>query len=403
MRSSLAAKLNTLVNKPVQAQVIARSEPRIEPIEHSCMIMDDAEPLSYYNGLTDVRANHVRLMNAPYDKKKRAAVDENAFAGFDIRKALFLDTETTGLHGAGVFAFLIGLGFVDGDCFVTRQILARNNFEEASMLSIANDLLADASCVVTFNGKSFDMPLVCDRFRYARRMYGLKLDARRAEDLPHIDLLHASRRIYKPRLGKCSLGNLEERVLGIERDTDHDIPGELIPERYYDYQRTGDFSLLEPILSHNREDVRSMARIIIKLAESYDEPESLDPVDLYHLGVSMAKSGETSRARACFESCVGNMTGSALIRLAEIAKQAGNADEAVLYYKKSIEVCGDSHDSFEPYVALAKLMEHRYNDARAALAYTRRAFMCASVSEMAELEKRRRRLVRKIEKGRHTY
>jgi uncharacterized protein YprB with RNaseH-like and TPR domain len=173
--------------------------------------------------------------------------------------ALFLDTETTGLAGGtGTMAFLIGLGWFDEGHFHVRQILARDFSEEKAALFYLSQIASQKKFLVTFNGKAFDVNLLSTRYILNR----LKSDL---AGLPHLDLLHPSRRILAHRLENSRLVTLEEQVLGVQREGD--IPGWEIPQRYFDWLRRRDGRLLAAIFEHNRLDVISMATLTAHLIE----------------------------------------------------------------------------------------------------------------------------------------
>ena len=133
---------------------------------------------------------------------------------FDIRKCLFLDTETTGLSGgAGTVAFLVGVGWVDGDALVTEQYLLREYADEPELLHRLAERMDAFDCVCTFNGRNFDMPLLEARFTMCRMRD-------RWRDLENLDLLHPARRVWKMRMGSCRLSRIEEIILGTPREGD---------------------------------------------------------------------------------------------------------------------------------------------------------------------------------------
>ena len=194
---------------------------------------------------------------------------------FDPRSVIFLDTETTGLSGgAGTVAFLVGVGRWSDVGFTVEQYLMRDYDEERPMLMELQESLAGAQAFVTFNGKAFDIPLLQSRFVLARQRWPL---ARAV----HLDLLHPARRIWKLRLGSCCLASLETRVLGVIRDAD--IPGHLIPQVYFRFVHTRNPQGLGNILSHNRQDIETLARLAIRMGEIFSDQasEELDPVDLF--------------------------------------------------------------------------------------------------------------------------
>ena len=198
-------------------------------------------------------------------------------APFDPRRALFLDTETTGLSGgAGTVAFLVGLGRVEGDRFAVYQYLMPNYGAEPLLLEKVAALVREAEALVTFNGRSFDVPLLRSRFVMCRME-----DPTR--DMPHLDLIHPARRAWKLRLKDCSLGHIEESVLGIRRE--NDIPGSEVPERYFSFLKSGDMSLLEDIVSHNRQDIVSLEALLARLSRAYAAPlEQTSMLDVFSLG-----------------------------------------------------------------------------------------------------------------------
>jgi len=177
---------------------------------------------------------------------------------------LFVDLETTGLSGgAGTYAFLVGVGRFDehGD-FITRQYVLDRIVDERCFLQSIADHLSTAGALVSFNGKSFDLPLLETRFQYHRLPWT-------ADRLPHVDVLHPARRFWRNdhHIGldepTCSLGALERSVLGAGRDDD--IPGLEAPGRYFQFLRSGDASPLAGVIAHNRLDLLSLAGLTVRL------------------------------------------------------------------------------------------------------------------------------------------
>ncbi|MDR1569616.1 MAG: ribonuclease H-like domain-containing protein [Oscillospiraceae bacterium] len=386
-------------------------------VETACWARDETTPLREFDGLLDVTVEHARLLRGESaggglsDSSKISGVSDevpreassgmgrrdgvprdldgsfDSFDSFNVRRALFVDTETTGLRGSGTVAFLIGVGWLEGERFVTRQLLMRDYSQESSQLNIYADMLQDAEWIVSFNGKSFDVPLLRDRFIMNR------LTARWRE-LPQLDLLHAARRVWKLRLGSCTLQRLESEIMGMPREDD--LPGSLIPERYFEYLRTSDFSLLEDILLHNARDVRSLALLLGKLARTYDGAHSQEsPLDVYALGRSLDRAGETERARQCYKRAAATAEASERARaaLAESYRKSGEWLDARAVLEQ-MTFAGEG--GVKPYVELAKLSEHRQHNAADALRLTRAAMMRALPGELPDLEKRRRRLIRKL-------
>lgn len=167
---------------------------------------------------------------------------------------VFFDIETLGLFSRPIILFGIGT-FENGRLRVYQYLLRDIEEEEAALLATAEHLSGDHPALVTFNGKSFDLPYVTDRLAY----YGLGTPA----EIPHYDMLHFSRRRWKGELSSLRLTALERDILGISRDGD--IPGQMVPEFYATYQRTGNVGPLVPILEHNCQDVVSLAKLFFHL------------------------------------------------------------------------------------------------------------------------------------------
>ena len=316
---------------------------------------------------------------------------------WDIRRVLFLDTETTGLSGgAGTVAFEIGIGFIDARGMVIRQYVMRDYSEEGPMLAEIASLLARFDTVVSFNGKSFDLPLLESRMVMNRIRIALT-------QMPQLDLLHAARRVYKLRLKRCNLSSLEEAVLGHARCDD--LPGAQVPQRYFDYVKTKEFALLEDVLRHNFDDVKSLACLTGHLCSVFRRPQAIvHPQDLYGVGKTLMRGGNTQKARTCFK-ILGHSTLSAKahMHLAVSYKKEKDWQEVIHTCKTMI---AQGAGGVWPYIELAKYYEHiaknpdcalRY--ASGALAYTLNTAPLLGQDERdAELiRKRIERLKKKIE------
>ena len=275
-------------------------------------------------------------------------------------RLLFLDTETTGLSGgAGTVAFEIGAGWIEPRGMVIRQYVMRDYGQEADMLREVASLIARADTIVTFNGKSFDLPLLESRMIMNRiRVH--------VTDMPHLDLLHAARRVYKLRLGRCNLTALEEAVLGKTRRDD--LPGAQVPERYFTYLKTGEFALLEDVLRHNFDDIQSLAELTAVICSAYCQPELLRyEQDILSVGKTLLHGRRTQQARNCLK-ILGHSTlaPQAHLYLASSYKQGREWTEAAELWKTMI---AKGEGGAWPYIELAKYYEHVQHDYDKALRY----------------------------------
>lgn len=311
----------------------------------------------------------------------------------DVEKQdiLFLDTETTGLsHGAGTVAFLVGVGYFEGDSFVVRQYLMRDYDEEVFLLQKVMQHLASKTTLCTFNGASFDMPLLDTRFTMQRM--------RNPYHLQHIDLLHVARRVWKMRLKSCRLSRLEERVLGIVREDD--LPGALVPERYFQYLKTKNETLLSDILEHNAQDIISLAHLLHQLVVMHESPCLEKPKeDVYSLGRVYEMRGRMEGARMCYRAAdKGSLSAMARARIAETYRREGNSEQAAKVYDTMIR---SGQGGIAPLIAMAKICEHKRRDIPSALEYTKKAIvLCAEKDspDMPGLQKRFERLMKKARK-----
>lgn len=318
----------------------------------------------------------------------------------DPYRVLYIDTETTGLStGAGTVAFLVGLGYLQGDCFVVKQFLMRDYCDESPMLIEIESIMKDFDMLVTFNGKTFDLPLLRTRFLMNRIPQAVL-------EMPHADLLHIARRIFKMRLSKCNLSHLEEAVF-LKPRSDDDLPGALIPQRYFDYLKTGQFSLLTDVLEHNKQDIASLCQLLAHMAYMYDHPDTIvHQQDVFSIGVALEKRHMVEKARHCYYlSLSGATSAMSHHRLAISYRRTNELDDACRMFEKMI---ARKEGGIMPHIELAKLYEHRLHDIDKALYHVRNAiilyaeptlFADAAVQDTQNaLQYRYDRLMRKKEK-----
>ena len=225
---------------------------------------------------------------------------------------LFLDTETTGLSsGTGTYVFLIGLAhFEDGELVLTQHLLRDLGAEHEFVEHLKAELEPFRACA-SYNGKTFDLPLLRTRFVMALR-------SELTVDEGHLDLLHPARRLWKDRFGSTTLRQLEESVLDDGRITD--IPGSCIPDAYFHYLRKGDEAIIAPVLEHNARDVVSLVRIADHVARAVLAARTGRAPDHAPAAFALARlferTGELEAAYACYESAYYDGDNALRVRLA---------------------------------------------------------------------------------------
>ncbi len=297
---------------------------------------------------------------------------------------LWLDLETTGLSGgSGTRAFLVGIGRLEGDGLALRQYLLTDLDRETALMSAIAREVASAGALVTFNGKSFDWPLLRDRATVA----GFRLPT-----LPHWDVLHPSRTLWG---SPCDLGHLQGAVLDDRRTAD--VPGEWIPSLYRAWL-DGDGEALDGVCAHNRADLWALAGVAARLCAILECGPRVGalPPELYGLGRLYEKLGATEAAVSAYLAChaAGGREGGQ--RAATVLKRLGRHPEAVPLWEAGRR---GPVPSVQAAVELAKYLEHRRKDPSAALAVIREALRLApwlGPRHRGELEHRLARLSRKV-------
>jgi len=326
--------------------------------------------------------------------------DKN-FAQRDLSSALFLDLETTGLSGGvGVIPFLVGLAYFRDDRFQIRQFFLGDLAEEAQFISELRRFFdqMDFRSLVTFNGKAFDLPLLETRFIFHREVLPLS-------GLPHLDFLFSARCLWSHKHESCRLYHLAQQIL--EADREEDIPSSEIPHRYFEYLRTGDFSLIEPILYHNQEDLLSLLGIVVSGSALFGEEkrEGLEPaadaMDLFGAARLLERTGESERsARIMRRALEGRLSEEiavlAKMKLASHFKRIRDWPSAVGLWQELA-----SHNHPACCRELAIYYEHRERNYEMARQFALRGLSAAS-GALRGLEKdftrRLERLQRKLEK-----
>ncbi|HHU61829.1 MAG TPA: hypothetical protein GXZ55_07725 [Natronincola sp.] len=334
----------------------------------ACYVVEKSFPLSEYHGhwaLGKAYNNSYACLEKLGQRPPKA---------FHMQNALFLDTETTGLAGGtGTYAFLVGLGTFTESNFIVKQFLMRDYNEELAMLYLLNKELKSKNTIISFNGKTFDLPLLQTRFTISR----LPLEGAKGKD--HLDLLHMARRLWRHKLASCSLNSLETHVLGITRHDD--IPGFEIPSRYFEFLHTGQGHILKQVLDHNVIDILSMATLSHRLATTakLKPEECVCPWEAEALAKQAFSTRDYSLSLAYYtaarnHSQNGEQYSRILHSTALIHKRMGQLDDACLLWKKLLEV---NENDLLAHEELAKYYEHRLKDLNSAQRVTKHALAIA--------------------------
>jgi uncharacterized protein len=327
---------------------------------------------------------------------------------------VFFDLETTGLSGgAGTQAFLVGCAWCEEDgAFVTRQYLLTRYADERPLLERVTGELTRAGALVSFNGKSFDAPVLETRYLFHRLAWV-------GADVPHVDVLHPARQFWKRPAAvargfqpsdesSCSLVALERDVLGFHRMGD--VPGFEIPERYFYFVRSGDARPLAAVLEHNRLDLLSLAALTSRLLHlSRVGPcEARDAREALALGRVYARAGREDCARAAFEYSVETSARArhrddvrldALRALAMSLRRAREYARAAVCWREILDTPGCppllAKDAAE---ALAIHHEHRARDLAAAKTFALRIGQAGMPGMNAAVRHRLERLDRKLDR-----
>ena len=315
----------------------------------------------------------------------------------DLRRPLFLDTETTGLSGGtGTVAFLVGLAWREADGLTLAQYFLRDFDEENALLWAVGECVREAGVIVSYNGRCFDWPLLQTR-----------LVMRRAEwpAPPHFDLLTMARRIFKPRLPDCALQTIEQAVLDLHRADD--LPGSLIPSRYFAWLRDGDPHVLDPVFTHNRQDVLSMALLLARFEAVLRSSDDLHPLDRFGRARFLELRGFHDDAIRAYRQLwqlrpkgpTAVLGGALGLRLARLLRRQGRWEEARLI----LEECWRTQSYPYPVaIELAKLLEHQARDPSAARRIVGDALRLLALAAVpnpqwrADLERRLQRLDRRL-------
>lgn len=316
-------------------------------------------------------------------EKLAAWAEDTRVALLPAERFLFLDTETTGVWGTGTMAFLVGTGRFEAGGFRQVQYFLREPIEERAMLEALNASVSGEDALVTFNGKSFDLPLLRSRYLTNAAPHPFR-------DLPHVDLLHLARRLWRELLPSRALGDLEVSWLGVHR-TEEDIPGWMIPQMYIDYLHTGDARPLASVFYHNSMDVLSMASLLehlaIKLATPLETSEHHS--ERYAIGRLYADVGFAEEAIEVFQKTLAmdipkESRYRLVVHLAGLFRRRGDYEAALPLWEQAA-----ADGQVYALVEIAKYYEHRARQVPRAIEYTQRAITLLSAGNTSDFERSR--------------
>ena len=317
-----------------------------------------------------------------------------------LEQMLFLDTETTGLAGgAGTYAFMVGLGWFTEAGFCLRQFFLRDPSEENEFLQVLAEQFVNKTLLVTFNGKSYDVPLLRNRFALKKQPFSL-------DSLDHLDLLTLARRLWSNRLPSRRLRALESEILGVER-SEEDIEGHLIPDVYFGFLKNGEVGQLPQVFHHNKMDIVAMVALLEHIAWMAEEP--LDgriphAEDLASIAMWLEQQKHIEEAIALYDACLQGrlpeeLRQKVMERFALLKKRDEDWNAAVALW-----IINATKGSIDSHIELAKYHEHRTKNIDEALHWTQKAIKLLRTPKVPRhlrfrwwdpLEHRRDRLLRK--------
>jgi len=320
-----------------------------------------------------------------------------------VKDILFLDIEASGLSGgSGMYAFLIGIGYFTENGFRVEQFFLNNLNEERAILDELNRLVESHPLVISYNGKSFDVPLLESRNIFHRLQTPLSR-------VLHLDLLHSARRIWKYTLPDCALTTVEQQILKASRVGD--VPSYLIPQIYFNYMRDRNPHPLKPVFYHNQQDVLAMAALLAKMLRLFENPlaESESAAEIFCIARTYENLLQLEASIELYATLLARPLGDRLrrellLRTAFNYKKMRKWSDAVAVWLKYLDT--ECYHPL-PYIELAKYFEHRENQFLRAKNLVEKALEEMKIIESLrganewtpfkqDLEHRRKRLLRKL-------
>lgn len=336
-----------------------------------CVLREDLFPFGYLHGNVEFQRKY------GLTELLKLARFENLESSID--RFIFLDTETSGLSGGtGTFAFLVGIGrFVDSG-FQLHQLIIRDPLEEPAMLLALQNAIDDSDIFVTYNGKSFDLPILINRFRINKQPVNFQTNQ-------HLDLLHVARKIWKDQLPSCGLKEMEREILRFTR-TDEDIPGWMIPEIYFEYIRSKDPERISNVIYHNAIDIVSLAALFLHtgiLVQKESGDVCISPKELLAIGKAYSSIGKISEAESTYTQFIelfpeDNHIYEVHYLLGLLYKKQNVWEECLPYWTSAAEA-----GTLEACIELAKYFEHKVRDFDSASLWAGKAKVIADRAQVS--------------------
>jgi uncharacterized protein YprB with RNaseH-like and TPR domain len=317
-----------------------------EVIDSGLILMDRVFPLNFVHGDTTLD----ELLGAPLHLLDGCTAQPH--------ELLFLDTETTGLAGGtGTLPFLLGLSRIENDTLRVRQFFLTGFKGERALLHEALPWYKDAAHLVSFNGKTFDLPLLVSRYRLAR----LRDPFTR---LGHLDLLYPTRTAFASTWSDCRLQTAERRLLNFHRHDD--LPGHLVPQVWFDFVRAGHFQQVPGILEHNRWDLVSLTTLAARMATLFARPDHPE-ADVLAIARNFRRKGAEDQAHAHLSDRREQLSVGGLLELAQLHRRRGEWDAALAIWNRlARDNCAEAIER------LAMYHEHVAKDPLTALTFAER-------------------------------
>ncbi len=362
--------------------------------QRSIFFTINSYPVGYTHGIRKIETE------IPYSRIfQLSKIDDRSI---NLKDMLFIDAETTSLSGgSGTMVFMIGLGFFDDSSFIVNQYYLDNPNDEFSFIMRLEAEFSKFKILLSYNGSSFDLPLLKTRFRLNRVDIPF-------QNIQHLDLLHLSRKLWKLRLPSCRLRDIESEILYFER-AEEEIPSWMVPQIYFEYLHTNDARPLKGVFYHNRMDVLSLAALFIHISDLLIQPDEniqIENLDLLSIARLFENKGFFNESATLYELCIKNglpddIKPKTLYNFGKLCKRIGLSNSALEMWKIAFQ-----EGFIESGIEIAKFYEHQTREYNIAYEWVEKSIQkLKQVSSDTNgfyllergLDKRKDRLMKKID------